>query len=92
MNTWTGFFTNRLWQFNQEEGGGGRDGMERGEDLSFRRERRDAVYPGLPSAPSRMFSIHPAGILPVFFPFPARVGPELERAANKWLENSGEWQ
>lgn len=22
VNTWTGFFTNRLWQFNQEEGGG----------------------------------------------------------------------
>lgn len=67
VNTWTGFFTNRLWQFNQEEG---EEGMvaQGGEDLSFRRERWDAVYP---SAPSRMFSIHPAGILPVFFPFPA---------------------
>lgn len=70
VNTWTGFFRNRLWQFNQEEGGEwmGRMVEQGGEDLSFRRERRDVVYP---SAPSRMFSIHPAGILPVFFPFPA---------------------
>lgn len=36
----------------------------------------------LPSAPSRMFSIRSAGILRVFFPFPAsRVG----ESANKWL-------
>lgn len=52
-------------QSGKREGEGWRKGRE---DLSFRRERRDVVYP---SAPSRIFSIHPAGILPVFFPFPA---------------------
>ena len=46
--------------------GGGTVG---GEDLSFRREAGCGLS-GLPSAPSRMFSIHSAGILRVFFPFP----------------------
>lgn len=34
------------------------------------------------SAPSRMFSIHSAGILGVFFPFP---GSWIEWSMNKWL-------
>lgn len=66
-----GIFHESIMAIQSGRGGGewmGRMVEQGGEDLSFRRERRDVVYP---SAPSRMFSIHPAGILPVFFPFPA---------------------